>query len=163
MSYIRRWCHPSNLLLNREPQLHVHVHLLLQVKILKEESSFKSCKSHCFSFLHLNFSKWHNYLSKDILDFVFHNLKRRVQHKTLWQFQKFVFQFQTWISLYCQGLARTWLTLPHDFFTFGYLIWYSNSSVEIISISVDNDFSPWRRYIFKRRNLFIKYVKKHEN
>ena len=48
------------------------------------------------------------------------------------------------------------------FFIAYFILSESNSSVKIISISVE-DFSPQRRYIFKRRNLFIKYVNKHEN
>ena len=39
----------------------------------------------------------------------------------------------------------------------------SNSTVKTISVSVDNDFSPLRTYIFSRRNLFIKNVNKYEN
>ena len=58
----------------------VHVHLLLQLKVLKEESSFKGSESYCF-FLHLKFNKWHKCLSKDVLDLSFFNRKRRVQHK----------------------------------------------------------------------------------
>ena len=49
------------------------------------------------------------------------------------------------------------------FFIAYFVLSESNSSVRIISISVDNDFSPLRRYIFKRRNLFVKYLNKHEN
>ena len=50
------------------------------------------------------------------------------------------------------------------FFSFiAYLILsVSISSVKIISISADNDFSPLRKYICKR-NLFIKYVCKYKN
>ena len=36
-------------------------------------------------------------------------------------------------------------------------------SFHIIPISADNEFSPLRNYIFKRRNLFIKYVSKYKN
>ena len=43
------------------------------------------------------------------------------------------------------------------FFVAYFILSESNSTVKIISISVE------RKYIFKRRNLFIKYVKKHEN
>ena len=39
----------------------------------------------------------------------------------------------------------------------------SNSSVKIISISAENDFFLLRRYIYKRPNLFFKYVNKFEN
>ena len=39
----------------------------------------------------------------------------------------------------------------------------SNSTVETISVSVHNDFSPLRTYIFSRRNLFIKKVNKFGN
>ena len=39
----------------------------------------------------------------------------------------------------------------------------SNSTVKTIFVSVDNDFSPLRTYIFSRRNLFIKNVNKYEN
>ena len=39
----------------------------------------------------------------------------------------------------------------------------SISSVKIISITADNDFSPLKKYTFKRRNLFIKYVSKYKN
>ena len=48
------------------------------------------------------------------------------------------------------------------FFIAYFILSESNSSVKIIAISMD-DFSPCRRYILKRRNLFIKHVKKHEN
>ena len=39
----------------------------------------------------------------------------------------------------------------------------SNSTGKTISVSVHNDFSPLRTYIFSRRNLFIKNVNKYEN
>ena len=51
---------------------------------------------------------------------------------------------------------------PHVFFFIAYLILsVSISSVKIISISADNDFSSLSKYIFKR-NLFIKYVCKYK-
>ena len=55
---------------------------------------------------------------------------------------------------------------PRDvliFFIAYFILSKRNSSIKIISISADDDFSPLRSYIFKRRNLFIKYVKKCEN
>lgn len=39
----------------------------------------------------------------------------------------------------------------------------SNSTVKTISVSVHNDFSPLRTFIFSRRNLFIKKVNKYGN
>lgn len=38
-----------------------------------------------------------------------------------------------------------------------------NRTVKTISVSVHNDFSPLRTYIFSRRNLFIKKVNKYGN
>ena len=49
------------------------------------------------------------------------------------------------------------------FFIAYFILSESNSSVKIISISVNNDFSHKGRYIFKRRKYIIKYVNKHEN
>ena len=56
------------------------------------------------------------------------------------------------------------LGISSCFFSFiAYLILsVSISSVKIISISADNDFSPLSKYIFKR-NLFMKYVCKYKN
>ena len=39
----------------------------------------------------------------------------------------------------------------------------SISSAKVISFSADNDFSALREYIFKRSNLFIKYINNYEN
>ena len=58
------------------------------------------------------------------------------------------------------------ITWPRDILMFliaYFILSESNSSVKIISISADNDFSPLRRYIFYRRNLLIKYVNKYGN
>ena len=50
---------------------------------------------------------------------------------------------------------------PHIFFIAHFIFSVSISSVKIISISADNDFSPLRKYILKR-NLSIKYVRKYK-
>ena len=52
---------------------------------------------------------------------------------------------------------------PHVFFIAYFILSVSISSVKIVSISADSDFPPLRNYIFKRRNLFIKYVSKYKN
>ena len=76
------------------------------------------------------------------------------------EFEKKSYYSETWIFL------KQTITWTRDFLMFliaYFILSESNSSVKIISISVENDFSPYRRYIFKSRNLFIKYVNKHEN
>ena len=52
---------------------------------------------------------------------------------------------------------------PHAFFIAYFILSVSISSVKIVSISADSDFPPLRNYIFKRRNLLIKYVIKYKN
>ena len=69
--------------------------------------------------------------------------EEKLQLKDLWIFHK---QTITW--------ARDFLM-----FFFSSLI----LSFHIIPISADNEFSPLRNYIFKRRNLFIKYVSKYKS
>ena len=57
---------------------------------------------------------------------------------------------------------QIWITSLWDFLMF-FILPKNNGSVKIISIYADNDFSPLRRYIFRRRKLFIYYVIKYEN
>ena len=53
------------------------------------------------------------------------------------------------------------LGISSCFFIAHFIFSVSISSVKIISISADNDFSPLRKYILKR-NLSIKYVRKYK-
>ena len=92
------------------------------------------------------FSKWHNYLSKDILDFVLYN------RKILRQFKKFFCSnFQTWIPFYCQDLLRMWLTLPRNFFRFSYLLLVIVSKELELAMSIA---SVRERTDFKRTIFF---------
>ena len=64
-----------------------------------------------------------------------------------------------------QGVREEKLQLKdlRIFFIAYFILSVSISSVKIVSISADSDFPPLRNYIFKRRNLFIKYVSKYKN